>query len=86
MGYLVSSARSVVDKKRTFVAVRAAEQVGDDVQCVLWRMLGRKTDNADTVKEGEDVGRDHLVAEHDGEGDPEELHSLLVAVGIEMKS
>ena len=49
-------------------------------------MLGRKTDNADTVKEGEDVGGDHLVAEHDGEGDPEELHSLLVAVGIEMKS
>lgn len=52
---------------------------------MLRGVLGGQANNADAVEHRENVGRDHLVGEHDDEGDPEEFHSLLVALGIKME-
>ena len=72
-------------KTLTFIAVGTTKKIRNDIQRMLRGMLSGKTNNADPVEHRKDVGRDNLVGEHNGEGDPEELYSLLVALGVEVE-
>ena len=74
------------EEAETFVTVRAAEEVRDDILGRLRGMLSRQTDDADTVQERENVGGEHLEAEHAGKCRPEELQPLSVAFRVEMES
>lgn len=70
---------------KPFIAVSAAEEVGNDILRGARNALRREADDVDAVQEGEDVRGEDFPDEHPRERGPEDLETLVVHRAVEVK-